>query len=116
MLQAIHLQPEFSADFVASLLARSVNMEEDLCDQLFNHSELRLACTLLKLSRAGRHAKLRNVKVPAVTHKKLAKVVGTTPSKIIFFLQKFRRLGLIDYRGDGDVKVMSELLTDLLLQ
>ena len=115
MLQAIHLQPQFSADFVASLLARSVNMEEDLCDQLFNHSELRLACTLLKLSRAGRHAKLRNVKVPAVTHKKLAKIVGTTPSKIIFFLQKFRRLGLIDYRGDGDVKVMSELLTDMVL-
>jgi CRP/FNR family transcriptional regulator, cyclic AMP receptor protein len=115
MLQAIHLQPEFSADFVASLLARNVNMEEDLCDQLFNHSELRLACTLLRLSRAGRHAKLPNVKVPAVTHKKLAQIVGTTPSKIILFMHKFRKLGLIDYRGDGDVKVMSELLTDMVL-
>jgi CRP/FNR family transcriptional regulator, cyclic AMP receptor protein len=115
MLQAIHLQPEFSADFVASLLARSVNMEEDLCDQLFNHSELRLACALLKLSRAGRHARLPDVKVPAVTHKKLAEIVGTTPSKIIFFMNKFRKLGLIDYRGDGDVKVMSERLTDMVL-
>jgi CRP/FNR family transcriptional regulator, cyclic AMP receptor protein len=115
MLQAIHLQPEFSADFVASLLARNVNMEEDLCDQLFNHSELRLACTLLRLSRAGRHAKLPDVKVPAVTHKKLAEIVGTTPSKIILFMHKFRKLGLIDYRGDGDVKVMSELLTDMVL-
>jgi CRP/FNR family transcriptional regulator, cyclic AMP receptor protein len=115
MLQAIHLQPEFSADFVASLLARNVNMEEDLCDQLFNHSELRLACTLLRLSRAGRHAKLQDVKVPAVTHKKLAQIVGTTPSKIILFMHKFKKLGLIDYRGDGDVKVMSELLTDMVL-
>jgi CRP/FNR family cyclic AMP-dependent transcriptional regulator len=115
MLQAIHLQPDFSADFVASLLARSVNMEEDLRDQLFNHSELRLACALLRLSRAGPHAKLPDVKVPAVTHKKLAEIVGTTPSKIIFFMNKFRKLGLIDYRGDGDVKVMSELLTDTVL-
>jgi CRP/FNR family cyclic AMP-dependent transcriptional regulator len=115
MLQAIHLRPEVSADFVALLLARSVNMEEDLCDRLFNHSELRLACTLLKLSRAGRHAKLPDVKVPAVAHEKLAEIVGTTPSKIIFFMHKFRRLGLIDYRGDGDIKVMSELLTDMVL-
>jgi CRP/FNR family transcriptional regulator, cyclic AMP receptor protein len=115
MLEAIHLQPDFSADFVASLLARSVNLEEDLRDQLFNHSELRLACTLLRLSRAGRHAKLPDVKVPAVTHKKLAEIVGTTPAKIIFFMNKFRKLGLIDYRGDGDVKVMSELLTDTVL-
>jgi CRP/FNR family cyclic AMP-dependent transcriptional regulator len=116
MLKAIHRQPEFSEDFVASLLARSVNMEEDLCDQLFNHSELRLACALLKLSRAGRHARLLpDAKVSGVTHKKLAEIVGTTPSKIIFFMNKFRKLGLIDYRGDGDVKVMSERLTDMVI-
>ena len=115
MLQAIHLQPEFSADFVASLLTRSVNMEEDLCDQLFNHSELRLACTLLRLSRAAQRAKLPDVKVAAVTHKQLAEIVGTSPSKIIFFMNKFKKLGLIDYRGDGDVTVMSELLTDMVL-
>jgi CRP/FNR family transcriptional regulator, cyclic AMP receptor protein len=115
MLRAIHLQPEFSQGFVASLLARSVNMEEDLCDQLFNHSELRLACALLRLSRAGRHAKLRDVKVPGVAHKKLAEIVGTTPSKIIIFMNKFQKLGLIDYKGDGDLKVKSELLTDMVL-
>jgi CRP/FNR family transcriptional regulator, cyclic AMP receptor protein len=115
MLQAIHKLPQFSENFVASLLARNVNMEEDLCDQLFNHSELRLACALLKLSRAGRDAKLRDVTVPSVTHKKLAQIVGTTPSKIIFFMNKFRKLGLIDYRGDGDVKVMSERLTEMLI-
>jgi CRP-like cAMP-binding protein len=115
MLQAIRLQPEFSEEFVTSLLARKVNMEEDLCDQLFNHSELRLACALLKLSRAGQHTRLRNVKVPRVSHIKLAKIVGTTPSKILFFMHKLRKLGLIDYSGDGDIKVMSELLTDMVI-
>jgi CRP/FNR family transcriptional regulator, cyclic AMP receptor protein len=112
MLQAIHLQREFSADFVASLLARSVNMEEDLCDQLFNGSELRLACALLRLSRAGGKP---DVKIPAVSHKKLAELVGTTPSKIVSFMHKFRRLGLIHYSGDGDVTVMSEPMTDMVL-
>jgi CRP/FNR family transcriptional regulator, cyclic AMP receptor protein len=115
MLQAIHRQSELAEEFVASLLARNVNMEEDLCDQLFNHSELRLACILLKLSRAGRHAKLPDVKVPAVTRRRLAEIVGTTPAKVNSFMHKFRRLGLIDYKGDGDVKVMSELLTDMVL-
>ena len=110
MLQAIHLQPEFSEEFVASLLARSVNMEEDLCDQLFNHSELRLACALLKLARTGHHAKVQDVKVPAIGHKKLAHIVGTTPSKIIFFMNKFRKLGLIDYKGDGDIRVTDRLI------
>jgi CRP/FNR family transcriptional regulator, cyclic AMP receptor protein len=109
MLQAIRLQHEFSEEFVASLLARNVN------DQLFNHSELRLACALLKLSRAGQHTRLRNVNVPGVTHITLAKIVGTTPSKIMFFMHKFRKLGLIDYRGAGDIKVMSELLTDMVI-
>ena len=115
MLHAIRRQPEFSEEFIASLLARNLNMEEDLCDQLFNHSELRLACALLKLSRAGRHTRLRNVNIPGVTHMKLAKIVGTTPSKIMFFMHKFRKLGLIDYRGDGGIKVMSELLTDMVI-
>ena len=115
MLQAIHLQPELSEEFVASLLARNVSREEDLCDQLFNHTELRLACTLLKLARAGHRAKAGHVKVPAVAHKELAHIVGTTPSKIIFFMNKFRKLGLIDYKGDGDIRVMSERLTDLVI-
>ena len=115
MLQAIRLQPELSEEFVASLLARNVNMEEDLCDQLFNHIEQRLACALLKLARASQHTRVRNVNVPRVTHMKLAKIVGTTPSKIMFFMHKFRKLGLIDYRGDGGIKVMSELLTDMVI-
>jgi len=116
MLQAIHLQPALAEEFVAALLGRNVDIEEDLCDQLFNHSELRLACILLKMSRKGRPATQRDVKVPGVTHKKLAEIVGTTPAKIIFFMNKFRSQGLIDYRGDGEVKVMPEQLTDMILR
>jgi CRP/FNR family transcriptional regulator, cyclic AMP receptor protein len=115
MLQAIRLQPQLSEEFVAFLLARNINMEEDLCDQLFNHSEFRLACTLLKLARAGHRAKHGVVKVPAVGHKKLAHIIGTTPSKIIFFMNKFRKLGLIDYKGDGDIRVISERLLDMVI-
>jgi CRP/FNR family cyclic AMP-dependent transcriptional regulator len=116
MLRALHLQPRFSEEFVTSLLARNANMEEDLCDQLFNHSELRLACALLKLSRKGRDARSPDIKVPGATHKKLAKIIGTTPSKIIFYMHKFKKLGLISYKGDGDVKVMPERLTDMILR
>jgi CRP/FNR family transcriptional regulator, cyclic AMP receptor protein len=115
MLQAIHNHPEFSERFMASLLTRNVNMEGELCDQLFNHSEIRLACALLKLARAGRQVKLESVTIPAVTSKQLARVVGTTPKKIISFMQKFKTLGLIDFKDDGNVTVMSSLLTDLVL-
>jgi CRP/FNR family transcriptional regulator, cyclic AMP receptor protein len=115
MLHAIHLQPEISQEFVTSLLARNLDMEEDLCDQLFNHSERRLACALLKLSRAGHAARLPDVKVPSLGHKRLADIVGTTPTKIIFLMHKFRKLGLIDYKGDGDILVMSERLTEMVI-
>ena len=116
MLHAIHLQPAFAESFVAALLARNVNMEEDLCDQLFNHSELRLASILLKMSRKARHVRQQDVKVGGVTYKKLAKIIGTTPTKIVFFMHKFRRQGLIDYKGDGEVTVMPEPLTDMILR
>ena len=115
MLGALRVQPEFSKEFVTSLLARNANMEEDLCDQLFNHSELRLACALLKLSRKSRHAKSPDVNVLGATHKKLAKLIGTTPSRIIFYMHKFKKLGLIEFKGDGDIKVMPELLTDMVV-
>jgi CRP/FNR family cyclic AMP-dependent transcriptional regulator len=116
MLHAIHLQPAFAESFIAALLARNVNMEEDLCDQLFNHSELRLASILLKMSRKARHVRKQDVKIGGVTYKKLAKIIGTTPAKIVFFMHKFRRQGLIDYKGDGEVTVMPELLTDMILR
>jgi CRP-like cAMP-binding protein len=115
MLKALHGQPRLSEKFTASLLARNVNLEEDLRDQLFNHSERRLARVLLNLSRAGPHDKLPDTKVPKFTHKMLADIVGTTHRKISFFMNKFRKLGLINYKGAGAVTVKAELLTEVVL-
>ena len=115
MLQALYAEPELSEKFVASLLARNINLEEDLCDQLFNHSEKRLARVLLKLSRLGQHADMPDAKMPRLTHETLAEMVGTTRSRITFFMNKFRKLGLIEYTGSGDVTVRDELMTDVLL-
>jgi CRP/FNR family transcriptional regulator, cyclic AMP receptor protein len=115
MLQALHLHPRFSEEFVTSLLARNINLEEDLCDQLFNHTERRLACALLKLTRLGLHDKQPDAKLPKFTQKMLAERVGTTRSKVNCLMNKFRRLGLIDYRGAGDITVKAELLTEAVL-
>ena len=115
MLEALHVHREFSENFVASLLARNVELEENLCDQLFNHSERRLARVLLRLSRFGQHDKLPDTKVPRLTHKALAEILGTTRSRISFFMNKFRVLGLIDYKRGGEITVMAELLTDVVL-
>jgi CRP/FNR family transcriptional regulator, cyclic AMP receptor protein len=116
MLKALHAQPKISEQFMASLLARNVNLEEDLCDQLFNHTERRLARVLLNLSRFSRHHKLPDTRVPKFTHKLLAEIVGTTRPRIAFFLIKFRKLGLIDYDGTGDITVKDGLLTDIVLR
>jgi hypothetical protein len=107
--------PKFSEEFVSPLLARNINLEEDLCDQLFNHSERRLACALLKLTRVGEHDTLQDTKLPKFTQKMLAEIVGATPSKVGLFMNKFRRLGLIDYRGTGDITVKAERLTEAVL-
>jgi len=115
MLEALHVEPRLSETFMVSLLARHVNLEEDLCDQLFNHSERRLARVLLKLSRFGQHDKLPDTKVPRFTHKMLAEIVGTTRPRISFFMNKFRKLGLVGYKRGGEITVMAELLTDVVL-
>ena len=115
MLQALHAQPELSEKFTAALLARNINLEEDLCDQLFNHSEKRLARVLLKLSRFGHHAARPDAKMPRLTHETLAEIVGTTRSRITFFMNKFKKLGLIEYTGTGDVTVRDALMTDVVL-
>jgi len=115
MLQALHAQPELSEKFTASLLARNINLEEDLCDQLFNHSEKRLARVLLKLSRLGQHADMPDAKMPRMTHQTLAEMVGTTRSRITFFMNKFKKLGLIECTGTGDVTVRDELMIDMVL-
>jgi len=115
MLQALHAQPTLSEKFTAALLTRNIGLEEDLCDQLFNHSEKRLARVLLKLSRFGQHADVPNARMPRMTHETLAEMVGTTRSRITFFMNKFRKLGLISYTSTGDITVMDEIMTDVVL-
>ena len=114
MLRALHDQADLSEKFMGSLLARNINLEEDLCDQLFNHSEKRLARVLLKLARLREHhSTQRDAEIPALSHETLAEMVGTTRSRINHFMNKFRKLGLIDY--NGGLTVRTELLTDLVL-
>jgi CRP-like cAMP-binding protein len=113
MLQALSNQPRLSEKFIASLLVRNINLEEDLCDQLFNHSEKRLARVLLKLARLRQHDALPDAGLPLLSHETLAEMVGTTRSRITYFMNKFRKMGLIDY--NGDLMVRTELLTDIVL-
>jgi CRP/FNR family cyclic AMP-dependent transcriptional regulator len=113
MVQALHEQPELSEKFIAALLVRNIDLEGDLCDQLFNHSEKRLARVLLKLARLREHDVAPDAKVPMLSHEILAEMVGTTRSRITHFMNKFRTMGLIDY--NGELTVRTELLTDLVL-
>jgi CRP-like cAMP-binding protein len=116
MIQALSSHPGLSQNFTTALLARNIALEEDLCDQIFNHSEKRLARVLLKLSRLGQQARPGNSAMPRLTHETLAEMVGTTRSRISFFMNKFRKLGLIDYKTTGEVTVRSELMTDVVLR
>ena len=113
MVQALHEQSELSEKFMALLLARNIDLEEDLCDQLFNHSEKRLARVLLKLARLRETDLVPAASVPVLSHETLAEMVGTTRARITHFMNKFRAMGLIDYNGELTVK--TELLTDLVL-
>ena len=91
-------------------------MEEHIADQLFNHGESRLARILLKLTRYGQHDFLPDAKLSQLSHETLAGLVGTTPSRISHFLDKFRRLGLIHSNGSGEIMVQPEMLTDMVLR
>jgi CRP/FNR family transcriptional regulator, cyclic AMP receptor protein len=114
MLRALHEQVELSEKFIAALLVRNIDLEEDLCDQLFNHSEKRLARVLLKLARLREHdTVVADTRIPLLSHETLAEMVGTTRSRITYFMNKFRTMGLIDYNGELTVRV--ELLTDVVL-
>src|SRR3989441_11801898 len=116
MLRAFQAQPPFAETFLTAVLARSVKLEEDLCDQIFNHSEKRLARVLLKLSRFGLHDKLANIKLRSMNQKTLAEIVGTTRSRVNFFMTKFRKLGLVQYhKGTAEITVMAEALTNSIL-
>ena len=114
MIRALHDQAALSEKFMAALLTRNLDLEEDLCDQLFNHSEKRLARVLLKLSRLRQHDGMPDAKVPDLSHETLAEMVGTTRSRVTHFMNKFRTMGLIDYDKAG-FTVRTELLTDLVL-
>ena len=113
MIRSLHKEPELSEKFMASLLTRNINLEEDLCDQLFNHSEKRLARVLLKLARLNGPDLMLDASVPVLSHETLAEMVGTTRSRITHFMNKFRTMGLIEY--NGELKIRTELLTDLVL-
>jgi len=111
MVDLLHKQHAFSDRFITHMLARNIRIEEDLIDQLFNSSEKRLARTLLLLARYGKHDKPVR-EVPAISQSTLAEMVGTTRSRVNFFMKKFQRLGFIDYT-DG-LKVNNSLLTVVL--
>ena len=105
--QAMHEHPELSERFMAFLLLRNSQIEADLVDQLFNSSEKRLARLLVMLAQVGQEAELRTVATP-ISQEVMAARVGTTRSRINFFMNKFRKLGLIEY--NGELKVHSSLL------
>jgi CRP/FNR family cyclic AMP-dependent transcriptional regulator len=111
MIRLLHKQHALSDRFISHMLARNIRIEEDLIDQLFNSSEKRLARTLLLLARYGKHDKPERV-VPPISQETLAEMVGTTRSRVNFFMKKFQRLGFIDYT-DG-LKVNNSLLTVVL--
>ena len=111
MLRVLHAEPAFSALFMAYLLARNSRIEADLIDQLFNSSEKRLARVLLLLAHFGKEGKTEVV-IPQISQETLAEMIGTTRSRVNFFLNKFRKLGFIDY--NGDLHVHSALLNVVL--
>jgi CRP/FNR family transcriptional regulator, cyclic AMP receptor protein len=111
MRQVLHAEPVFSALFMAYLLSRNSRIEADLIDHLFNSSEKRLARVLLLLAHFGKDGKEELV-IPKVSQETLAEMIGTTRSRVSFFLNKFRKLGFIDY--NGDIRVHSSLLNIVL--
>lgn len=112
MVRQLHAQPAFADRFLAHMLTRNIRIEEDLIDQLFNSTEKRLARMLLLLARYG-EPEVSHRALPKVSQELLAEMVGTTRSRVNFFMNKFRKLGFIDY-NDGGVKVHNSLLTVVL--
>ena len=113
MMLALHREHTFSDLFVAYLLARNIRYEEDLVDQLFNSSEKRLARLLLLFARFGKEGVPETV-IPKVSQETLAEMVGTTRSRVSFFMNRFRTLGFVDYNGGSGLKVHSSLLNVVL--
>jgi len=112
MIQALHQEHALSDMFVAYLLTRNIRYEEDLVDQLFNSSEKRLARILLLLAHFGKEGVPQTV-IPTISQETLAEMVGTTRSRVSFFMNRFRKLGFVDY-GEGGMQVHSSLLNIVL--
>jgi len=111
MIRVLHGEHEFSDRFIAYMLTRNIRVEEDLIDQLFNSSEKRLARTLLLLARYGKPGDPQKV-LPKVSQEMLAEMIGTTRSRVNFFMNKFRKLGFIQYKGS--IHVNNSLLSVVL--
>ncbi len=110
MLEMLHKERALADRFLTHMLARNIRIEEDLIDQLFNSSEKRLARALLLLARYGKED--QPLRLPKLSQETLAEMIGTTRSRVNFFMNKFRELGFIEY--NGDIKVNSSLLTVVL--
>ena len=113
MLATIHSEPKFSEMFMAYLLTRNSRIEEDLIDQLFNSSEKRLARLLLLLANFGKEGSPQPI-APNISQETLAEMIGTTRSRVSFFMNKFRKLGLISY--NGKIEVHNSLLNAVLYE
>ena len=111
MIDTLHNEPTFTELFLAYLLARNIRIQEDLVDQLFNSSEKRLARVLLLMAHFGKEGKPEAI-IPKVSQEVLAEMIGTTRSRVSFFMNKFRKLGFLDY--NGGVHVHSSLLNIVL--
>jgi len=111
MIDTLHNEPTFTELFLAYLLARNIRIEEDLVDQLFNSSEKRLARVLLLMAHFGKEGKAEAI-IPKISQEVLAEMIGTTRSRVSFFMNKFRKLGFLDY--NGGVHVHSSLLNIVL--
>jgi CRP-like cAMP-binding protein len=111
MVRILHEYPDFSDRFITHMLVRNIRIEEDLVDQLFNSSEKRLARTLLLLARYGSEDTTMRA-VPKLSQETLAEMVGTTRSRVNFFMNKFRKLGFIEY--NGVLKINNALLSVVL--
>ncbi len=111
MIRVLHDEPTFSELFLAYLLARSIRIQEDLVDQLFNSSEKRLARVLLLMAHFGKEGKADAI-IPKISQDMLAEMIGTTRSRVSFFMNKFRKLGFLEY--NGSLHVHSSLLNIVL--
>ena len=112
IIRVIHEEPAFAEMFIAHILGRTIRVEADLVDQLFNSSEKRLARMLLLLANFGKESKPEPI-IAKISQETLAEMIGTTRSRVSFFMNKFRDLGFIEYNGDG-IEVHTSLLNAVL--